>query len=403
MKTPNEGQKDQIKSLNAPKNLMDIIRGSLMQKIMILGLGLSIMGPSVSKADEPRYEDPYYQKIKRDIDAELRGSERMIPLANNEKLSEDEIETMDKAMHIFFKHYLHMDFWGHLAGKGKKEEYEKVLLLAMQNRDKLYYENNNGVITIKFYQEDKEEEVGVTDAKGVVKKEKRTFTIVKKRSDKIGDLQPTIIQIDGEQIVQINDTEIDHDYIRNFEEEWKTVLEKIKVITTKIINLKRARSNPSVEKPIISEAERQWYEKYSFELPRRLRELLYAKSGSSLRIDQLTSANQHGLNNMELMVLNELDRLLKNHPNSFEDLKKGKTPQLVVARRVKIEGYQQETPERVVEIAWMNGKRAWKTFARFSIDGFLLDPSSWSEVDTRKKPFAETYKTKMEAESTKKP
>ncbi|MCK5613652.1 hypothetical protein KAR91_67930 [Candidatus Pacearchaeota archaeon] len=366
MENPKEGQIDRVKQPVNHENRFAMSRRSFVRNLAMI-VGIATIAPtSIAKAEEPRYEDPYYSRMKGDLQDQLVGKKGTESIATPEGLSEEEVEIMDKSMHIFFKHYLYLDFWGYLAGQGTKEECEKILLLAMKNRDDLHYEKEGNLMTIK--------------GEVTTQEEDETQTMVDVEN-------PIFIEIDGGKIIKIGKTEINYRYVENFEEQWKVVLEKIKNISQKMAQLRLLRVRPGIIRtPIVSEAELKWYEKYSFELPRRLRELLKIKSGSNLPVSEITADStsndiKHGLSLLERLTLKELDTLLQNHPNRFGD---GEKPQLVVQRLSK-------TPDRAIEVAWMIGKNAFKTFARFSIDGFVLNFTDWKEADTREHPFAETY------------
>lgn len=383
MKTPKKGPIDQVKQVTSPENRFTMDRRSFVFNVFLAFGAAAIAPASIAKAEEPRYEDPYYSRMKGDLKGEFVKQESIENIATAEGLSEREIEIMDKSMHVLLKHCMYLDFWGHLAGKGKEEEYKKALLTAVQNNDQLYYDESGGLITVKFYIKELETEVVIEDFGMVEKevevgegkkekkmvptiterKEKRTATVIEKRSEeKTGE--PMVIQIDGNKIIRINDTEIDYTYIQDFEKQWEKIQRKIEVISGKIVKLMNMDLLGLSKPPIISDAEWQWYSKLSYELPRTLLALAKAQG-------------QGGHSNII-----QLERRLKEHPEELDD---GKDPQILISRLPKSD--PEATPPRAIEIL------DWKTLdiiARFSIDGFVLNENGERE-NAGETPFADAY------------
>lgn len=236
----------------------------------LLGTGLIAASPSKANADEL---NPVQDKLAPVLRQRLTSKETA-----PEKMSQDEALIMDDAMQVLFKAMYHFSFWASLASDGKKDEAKKAMETAMnhKNRGKFWYRRGeNGVITV----------------------------------EKRGPGSPDVfIEIKDGVIAKINDFEIGKNWsIEGFDKDWENMEKRIRDISGKFAyDPLHNEVDPETGKPPrIADWEYGTYSQYSMAMPKTVFRCLMLKGD---------------LTEEEERVRKELEKLLKNHPESMDDL-----------------------------------------------------------------------------------
>jgi hypothetical protein len=342
--------------------------------------------------------DPYRDRLRPVLKAQFQNKDAAAAGedAPPEALTEEAKILMNKSMEVFWRTYLHCNFWHNLTTNAP--DVQKILEIAMakENRDKLWYKGDaDGVITIH----------------GVI-------TVQDKP-------QPIKIEISYGKVTEVNGIKINHESLIKYDEDWSACNRRIERISPKISLMNQLAGTPEASSiPPITDVEWQFYYQYSFEWPHRFYRLLELKGD---------------LTPEESALKDKLKSLLENHPQNEDDFKQSiqgmsgmgqispsmpisspsvqasvttsaqlaneagrqtlgpKSPQLIVWRRKKMEIagptsgklVMQATPEDMVELVLFSDKSR-RAFAGMSRDGFVMvwKNGKWTRSDDSEMPFA---------------
>jgi len=289
-------------------------------------VAFTAIGLGDAKDAHADYEDPPYQGMRDTEKKNLEGS------SHPEKLTDTEIGIMDTAMNSIFRHYLQTSFLSFSLPIGASKEVKEVLEIAIKYYDELHYKIN------------KDGEYEITKRKS------------NKPSSHIPENFMIIIRRVGKDyiITKVNRHKVNLRALTKWQAERNEVQEEIEVTTRKIFK-------PGSR---ITETDLLKYENYSMVLPRKFRDLLVLKQTA------------FGLNAEETRVLNELNTLLTNHPQTKEEMSGGKQINFFVIRWPK--AAPNPTPANMVEFIYPQRDldRQYQTFAAFSFDGFVMEDAN---------------------------
>jgi hypothetical protein len=284
---------------------------------------------------------------------DIRETTNFIPYESDE-LSDTKIEGKDKtevdlmntAMDVLFRHYMQPSFLEDSVDD--RDEVEELLKKAITHYDELSYK-----IT-----PDKYLEITVRKTKKPSKNFPKDFKIIIR---------------DGV-ITKIHGHNVNLKALHKWKEEWKAVQAEIEESTKKIGAGEKTKEND------------QLFEFFSMGLP--------VKFVRALKLKQ----ESFGLNKQEQESLDELERLLKDHPGNIHEWRgvNGKRAQFYVAHRPK--GTNNPTPDFMVELVYGKGIKnkegtvaSFQTFATFDFDGSVRSNSDRSKSSPT---FGDIYRAK---------
>jgi hypothetical protein len=278
MDTPKNPQNQELEEI-------DFGRRELFGRLFALGITLAI--PLLSPSDARADYNPYQKKLTPVLEARYRG--KGIPL---EKLSPKEKILLNESMKVFWRTYLHFDFWHNLTTKAPAVEKILEIAMAKENREKLWYKGDpNGVMTIK------------SRSKGEPKIDTTKWGKIFIPTEM--DCTQINIKISYGKITMVNGVKINHRTITRYNEDWKMWGKRIERISPKVALMSQlAGQSLANSVPPITDVEWGWFYQYSFEWPHRFYRLLELKG-------DLTEA--------ENRLKNQLESLLENHPKSEAD------------------------------------------------------------------------------------
>lgn len=279
----------------------------------LFGLAVTTLVPGNADAQEyGTHPDPYAEHFAVPLGI------KTIP----EKLTPAEIPLMKEGLKVIQKQFLQPSFFLNAAPLGLEDEVKKAMLAVYTNPEKLYYEAGEyGKITIK------------------------------KRPNIAGFDEDFEIIIYNGYITSVNGEEINTKALKDWEEEWARIQDRIETINRKI----RDRTIPKTDK------DNQWFEYYSLQLPRQYMKLLEAKEAGGR------------LNKEEKKVYKRLKKELKDHPRTLEemegDMENGIEPKIgwfYTTRGI-------ELPKNMIELVYAGWQdKAWQTFAYLHLDGRVM-------------------------------